>query len=424
MFFRKEKSRAGGKNGIMTNLSFEFHDDNEKFALLRRRTWAQIDLDRAGQNYRTIRAAIRPDAKLCCVVKANAYGHSAVELSRLYESLGADYFAVSNIEEALQLRRGGVKKPILILGYTAPCCAEILAREDIAQCVYSAAFGHALADRAEQAGVRVKIHVKIDTGMGRIGFSYHDSRRNELSDALSVCRRGALVTEGIFTHFASADENQNGKAYTEAQFERFGASVDFLEKNGVHFAVRHCANSAAVLDYPQYALDMVRAGVILYGLAPSGETAHRLSLSHVMTLYSVIAHIKTVYPGDKISYGRTYEAKSIRRIATVPIGYADGFWRRGGNGAYSLCVNGKACPTVGRVCMDQLMIDVTDADCSEGDRVTVFGNDEPFTPESLAAVTDTIGYEVICAVGERVPRAFVHGGKIVSIRDNVYDEDL
>ena len=169
---------------------------------------------------------------------------------------------------------------------------------------------------------------------------------------------------------------------------------------------------------------MVRAGVVLYGLAPSGDMAHTLPLSHVMTLYTVISHIKTVFPGDKVSYGRTYEAASERKIATVPIGYADGFWRKSGNGAYALSVHGRPCPVVGRVCMDQLMIDVTDVPCKVGDRVTVFGDTEPFTPESIAKCADTIGYEVICAVGERVPRAFIKGGKIVSVRDNVYDADM
>lgn len=396
----------------------------EPLSSLRHRTWAEIDLDCAEQNYRIIRESIAKNVKLCCVVKANAYGHSAVELSRLYEALGADFFAVSNIEEALQLRRGGIKKPILILGYTAVECAEILAREDIRQCVYSGEYGRALAKSAAARGVRVKIHVKIDTGMGRIGFSYHDAQNNELSDALSVCREKALVPEGIFTHFASADENQNGAEYTEMQFSRFTAAYEALRAAGIDFALRHCANSAAILDYPQYALDMVRAGVVLYGLAPSGDMAHTLPLSHVMTLYTVISHIKTVFPGDKVSYGRTYEAESERKIATVPIGYADGFWRKSGNGEYALSVHGRPCPVVGRVCMDQLMIDVTDVPCKVGDRVTVFGDTEPFTPESIAKCADTIGYEVICAVGERVPRAFIKGGKIVSVRDNVYDADM
>ena len=405
-------------------LSAQYKTDDERFSLLRRRTWAQIDLDRAEKNYRLIRASVDPKTKLCCVVKANAYGHSAVELSRLYESLGADYFAVSNIEEALQLRRGGIGKPILILGYTPPECAAVLSHEDIRQCVYSAEYGDMLADCAEKDGVCVKIHIKIDSGMGRIGFACLGENRRELVAALAVCRRKSLISEGIFTHFASADENRGGKEYTETQFERFTEAVAFLEKNGVHFAVRHCSNSAAVLDYPRFALDMVRAGIVLYGLSPSGEMAHTLPLSHVMTLYSVIAHIKTVLPGDKISYGRTYEAKEKRRIATVPIGYADGFWRKCGNGTYSLCVNGAPCPVVGRVCMDQLMIDVTDVPCRVGDTVTVFGNDAPFTPEDIAAAADTIGYEIICAVGERVPRVFLRGGKIESIRDNVYDEDI
>ena len=404
--------------------SFEPSFLHDRIGSLRYRTWAEIDLDRAEKNYRAIRASIAPETKLCCVVKANAYGHSAVELSRLYESLGADFFAVSNIEEALQLRRGNVTKPILILGYTPTECAAVLARENIRQCVYSEQYGKALAESAEQYGVRVKVHIKLDTGMGRIGFIYRDKERNELAEALSVCREKALEPEGIFTHFASADENRNGEVYTKKQFDRFLAAIDFLHSEGVSFPIRHCANSAAILDYPQYALDMVRAGVVLYGLSPSEEMKNSLPLSHVMTLYTVISHIKTILPGDKISYGRTYEAQSARRIATVPIGYADGFWRENGEKGYAFAVHGKACPIVGRVCMDQLMLDVTDVPCSVGDRVTVFGGTPPFTPEEMARRVGTIGYEVICAVGERVPRAFVRNGKIVSVRDNIYAEDI
>lgn len=394
----------------------------EPIDFLRRRTWAEIDLSRAEYNFRTIRERLSPDTKLCCVVKANAYGHSAIELGKLYEASGADFLAVSNVEEALQLRVAKIRLPILILGYTPEECAGILARENISQCVFSEEYGLRLAECARRQNVTVKIHIKLDTGMGRIGFRRRDDGDDTLSEIRHVCESEGLFPEGIFTHFASADEGENGKAFSARQFERFEQTVSALQESGITFAIRHCSNSAAVFDYPSYHLDMVRAGVVLYGLLPSEHVNPLPKLRHVMTLYSVISHIKTVFPGDTVSYGRRYTAESKRKIATVPIGYADGFRRCGGDGTCFLGVNGKACPIVGRVCMDQLMIDVTDVPCKVGDRVTIFGDEEPFTPERLAEATDTIGYEIICAVGERVPRVFTRDGKSLFVRDNVYAE--
>ncbi len=383
----------------------------------KQRSFARIDLDHAEYNFRQVRAATK--AKICCVVKANAYGHGAVQLAERYRRLGADYLAVSNIEEALQLRQNGIRIPILILGYTSPECAELLAENEITQCVFSYEYGEKLAESAERAGVRLKIHIKIDTGMGRIGFLYRDAHENEIVQVTEICRVPHFEVEGIFTHFAAADEGEGGEEYTRNQFLRFMSAIDMLEKLGITFEIRHCANSAAIFDYPEYHLDMVRAGVVLYGLCPSGALRARPTLKPVMSLHSVVAHIKEISVGQSVSYGRTFTAERKMRIATVPIGYADGFRRKNGQMGYCLSIGGKLAPIVGRVCMDQLMVDVSDIDCRVGDDVLVFGDQYPATADEIARLNDTIGYEIICEVGARVPRAFVKDGSIVAWKDDI-----
>ena len=386
---------------------------------IRKRTWAEINLDNAAWNYQQIRKQTRKDAKVCCVIKANAYGHNAVKLASLYASLGADYLAVSNLEEAVQLREANISLPILILGYTPPECADLLASHHISQCVYSRTYGEALSQAAMSAGVRVHIHIKIDTGMGRIGFQHHGGH-SELSDANAVCHLPCLLTEGIFTHFASADEGEAGEAYTRAQFAAFEEAISYLESKGISFTIRHCANSAAIFDYPEFHLDMVRAGVVLYGLRPSADVRNLPELRPVMTLKSVISHMKPLAKGDSVSYGHTYTAESDRMVATVPIGYADGFWRANA-GDCKMLIRDRLFPLIGRVCMDQLMLDVTGAnDLAVGDIVTIFGDPEGrCSADLIAEHTGTINYEVVCAVGERVPRFFLQYGEPIGVSDNI-----
>lgn len=387
---------------------------------IRKRTWAEINLDHAAWNYQQVRAKTSDTAKVCCVIKANAYGHNAVQLAQLYTSLGADFLAVSNLEEAIQLREAEITLPLLILGYTPPECAVLLAQHQIAQCVFSRTYGAALSQAAMSAGVRIAMHIKMDTGMGRIGFRCRGDE-NELADALAVCQLPCLIPEGIFTHFASADEGAGGEVFTRAQFTSFMQAVDFLSAHHVHFALRHCANSAAIFDYPEFHLDMVRAGVVLYGLRPSAEVRNLPELRPVMKLKSVISQIKPIQAGDTVSYGRTFVAESPRMVATVPIGYADGFWRANTGGCQML-VRDRLFPLIGRVCMDQLMLDVTGAsDLAVGDIVTVFGDRAGrCTADAIAAHTGTINYEVVCAVGERVPRFFLKDGQVVGISDNIF----
>lgn len=383
---------------------------------IRRRTWAQIDLDAAAENFKAVKQAA-DKAAVCCVIKANGYGHGAVQIGRLYEKLGADFLAVSNIEEALQLRRAGITLPVLILGYTPPECAALLSRHGISQCVYSYEYASALSAAALAEGSRVRVHIKIDTGMGRIGF---DCREKDPfpEDAVAACQLSGLLPEGVFTHFASADEGEKGDGFTQAQFERFCKAADRIQAVCETRLIRHCANSAAIFDHKEYHLDMVRAGIVLYGLRPSCEMRSLPHLSPVMSLKSVVSHIKSIKKGDTVSYGRTFTADKDMPVATVPLGYADGFPRLAG-GSYSMTVNGREVPIVGRVCMDQIMFDATGADVCVGDVVTVFGSETASSADSLASAADTINYEIVCAVGERVPRFFVSGGTVVEISDNL-----
>lgn len=384
------------------------------------RTWAQIDLDAVRQNFRTIRGTLPAGVKLCCVVKANAYGHGASKLAPLYQQLGADWFAVSNIEEALQLRRCGVTRPVLILGYTPATCAAVLARENLSQCVYSADYGRLLSRQAVDAGVCVKIHIKLDTGMGRLGFQVPGEGEDSVAGAAGVCRLPGLEPEGVFTHFASADEGAAGDDFSNRQVDRYVSAINQLKAEGISFAIRHCANSAALSDHPECRLDMVRAGIVLYGLQPSGDLRRPLPLTPAMSLRSVVSHVKTVAPGTTVSYGRTFVAERAMRVATVPIGYADGFWRQNSPAGVALTLHGQRAPILGRVCMDQLMLDVTHIpETAIGDEVTVFGTAPALTAEEVAAANHTIGYEVICGVGERVPRVYVENGQTVDLLDNL-----
>ncbi|HAH78899.1 MAG TPA: alanine racemase [Ruminococcaceae bacterium] len=386
-----------------------------------KRTWAEIDLDAVANNYRKIREKLKPGVKMCCVVKADAYGHGAERLAQEYEALGADWFAVSNLEEALQIRRAGATRPILILGYTPPCMAADLAENGIAQAIIGPEFGRQLSAEAVKAGVTVRTHIQVDTGMSRVGFFYQDPRRDgaAIDEMERACRLPGLEAEGIFTHFAAADEGEAGRGYTRRQFRALTDAVARLEARGLHFKIRHCANSAAIFDFPETQLDMVRPGIILYGLMPSGEMIHRLPLTPALSLKSTVALVKTIPCGTCVSYGRRFRAERPTAVATVPIGYADGYLRRFSEKACML-VRGRRAPVVGRVCMDQLMLDVTDIPgVRAGDTVTVIGRDgdECVSADELAGLADTISYEIICGVAKRVPRLYKKGGRDAGLLD-------
>lgn len=382
-----------------------------------KRTWAEINLDAAVHNYNIIREKVNNDTKLCCVVKANGYGHGAVQLSRLYEQLGADYLAVSNVEEGLQIRKAGIALPILILGYTDPRCAKQLSDNNISQCVFSYEYGKKLSEYAVKFDVAVNIHIKMDTGMGRIGFKCNQESWNSI---IEVCNLPNLKHEGIFTHFAVADEGDNGKAYTGKQFGKFKDTIDFLVARGVSFQIRHCANSAGIFDYPEMHLDMVRAGIVLYGLQPSDVLHNPGDLHPVMTLKTIIDHIKEVQSGDCISYGRDFKAEHKMKVATIPIGYADGLWRSNFRNHMTFEVEGCCAPLIGRVCMDQCMIDITDIPAAAIDSiVTIYGENGKNTVDQVAKANETINYEIVCALGERVPRIYKRNANTVEIVDNL-----
>ena len=393
-----------------------------------RRTWAEIDLDALARDFQAVREAANPQAKVCCVVKADAYGHGAVRIAREFEELGADWFAVSNLEEALQLRLGGIQKPILVLGYTPPEEAAALSNHHISQCVYSLDYARDLSRTAEEAGVTVNIHVKIDTGMSRLGFYYQDISRDEatVQEVKAACQLPGLHPEGIFTHFAVSDEGKAGDAFTMQQFGCFKEMIESLLREDIDFEVRHCANSAAVFDYPLSHLDMVRAGIVIYGLYPSEELRHKPDLTPVLSLRSVVSHVKTVKPGATISYGRKFTAQKEMKVATVPVGYADGYPRILSAKGAQVLIGGKRCPILGRVCMDQLMADVSALpDVKVGDTVTLIGRDgeEAITADELANLEGSINYEVVCGLSKRVPRVYLKGGKVESIYNALLGED-
>lgn len=384
-----------------------------------KRTWAEISLNAIEHNYDVIRNKVAGDTKVCCVIKADGYGHGAVELSQIYEKLGADFFAVSNIDEGIEIRKSGSKLPIVILGYTPVSEAENLAEYDISQAVFSLEYAKELSEKCVEEDCICKMHIKVDSGMSRIGFMCQEFPRDEYSieEICEACCLPNLEVEGLFTHFCVSDEDAEGREFTNKQYENFIHVRDSLKKRGVDISVVHCSNSGAIEDYPETCCDMVRAGIILYGLAPSSKLADRLDLVPAMTLKTVVAFVKEVQKGATISYGRTFTADRKMKIATVPIGYADGFIRQNAKDGYMM-VNGKKAKIVGRICMDQTMLDVTDIeDVKTGDEVVVFGtgeNGEP-TADSLAENTGTINYETVCLVGKRVPRIYIKDGKIENV---------
>ena len=384
-----------------------------------KRTWAEISLNAIEHNYNVIRNKVADDTKVCCVIKADGYGHGAVELSQVYEKLGADFFAVSNIDEGIEIRKSGSKLPIVILGYTPVSEAKNLAAYNISQAVFSLEYAKELSEKCVEEDCICKMHIKVDSGMSRIGFMCQEFPRDEYSieEICEACCLPNLEVEGLFTHFCVSDEDAEGKEFTNKQYENFIHVRDSLKKRGVDISVVHCSNSGAIEDYPETCCDMVRAGIILYGLAPSSKLADRLDLVPAMTLKTVVAFVKEVQKGATISYGRTFTADRKMKIATVPIGYADGFIRQNAKDGYMM-VNGKKAKIVGRICMDQTMLDVTDIeDVKTGDEVVVFGtgeNGEP-TADSLAENTGTINYETVCLVGKRVPRIYIKDGKIENV---------
>lgn len=384
-----------------------------------KRTWAEISLDAITHNFNTIKEKVGDRAKICCVIKADGYGHGAVELAHTYEQLGADFFAVSNIDEGIEIRESGCTLPIAILGYTPVCDAARLSQYNISQAVFSLDYAKALSDACQNSGCLCKIHIKCDTGMSRIGFMCQQFPRDNdsIEEIKEACALPCLECEGLFTHFCVSDESEQGREFTLKQYENFTYVRNALAQSGLDIPICHCSNSGAIVDHENTYCDMVRAGIILYGLAPSTKLFGKLDLKPAMTLKTTVAYVKNLKKGADISYGRTFTAERDMKIATVPIGYADGYIRANARDGYMI-VGGKRAKIVGRICMDQTMLDVTDIENVKiGDEVIVFGtgeNGEP-TADTLAANTDTINYEVVCLVGKRVPRIYYKDGLITDV---------
>lgn len=375
-----------------------------------RRTWAEIDLDALAHNYQQARRLIGPKTKYLGVVKADAYGHGAVQVSRKLEALGADYLAVSSLDEARELRHGGIRMPILILGHTPPEMVSQLIQYNITQTVSAQAKAEAYSAAAAECGGTLKVHIKVDTGMSRLGFLIRGRHFDGGMEAIAAsCALPHLEAEGIFTHFAASDEDDEAsEAYTREQFGVFTQAIDALAARGQTFAIRHCANSGALARYPEMYLDMVRPGIALYGV---GADARRLDLRPVMALRSCVSTIKVFDPETDVSYGRTFRTTERTRIGVLPIGYADGLFRGLSNRMAVQTGQGPA-PIRGRICMDMTMVDLSGLpEVHVGDAVELFGRHQRV--DDLADILGTIPYELTCAVSRRVPRLYMKNGEVV-----------
>ncbi len=377
------------------------------------RAWAEIDLDAIAYNTREIKKLTGKNVEMMGVVKADAYGHGVLEVVSTLLDNGVTQLAVSMLDEAIQIRKMGIGVPILILSYTDPARADEVILNEVTQTVFSLDLAEALSAAAVRLGRKAKIHVKVDTGMSRVGFM---PGHTAVKSIMEIAKMPGIVIEGIFTHFASADEAD--RSYTMMQFERFMSLYDELEKAGIHIPVRHACNSGGILQYPEMHLDMVRPGIILYGLYPSKDVDWKIDLKPAMTLKAKVIYVKDVDRGVCISYGRTFRTARKSRIATVPIGYADGYTRLMSNKGKML-VNGEFAPVVGRICMDQCMLDVTDLEheVHVGDEVVIFGkqNGACISVDEIAEQVGTINYELVCIIGKRIPRVYLKNGKICSV---------
>ena len=365
------------------------------------RTWAEIDVSAIVHNFKEIKKRAN-GSRLMAVVKADAYGHGTDIVVPALIKAGADCFAVSNIDEAMELRGFGVDFPILILGYTPPSAARILAENGIIQTVYSKDYAEALSRHAVKENVNVTVHLKLDTGMGRIGFDCRNEMLSGLFDALKSIALKNLIFDGVFTHFAVADTD---KDYTEEQYRLFTKAVDIIKENGFVPNFIHCCNSAGFLLNEDKLSSLCRPGIILYGLSPD-SSINIENLIPVMTLKSVVSMVKEVEKDTTVSYGRTFKSDKKMKIATITVGYADGYPRLL-SGKGEVIIQGKRCKIIGRVCMDQMIVDVSHIEnVSIGDEVILFGKDLPAT--EIADICGTINYEIVCGVSKRVPRIKVN----------------
>ena len=379
------------------------------------RVYLKIDLDKICNNINQVINKVGKETKVLAVVKGDAYGHGAIEVTKALSEIGTYGFAVATVGEALALRRAGITKPILILDFVFPNQFETIIRNDIMLTIFQYGIAKELNEAAGEMGTIAHIHIKVDTGMGRIGYIPDEQSVDE------ICRIAQLPNieiDGIFTHFACAD--MTDKTSMNNQYAKFRAFVEKLEERGINIPIKHVCNSAAIIDMNDGFLNMVRSGIVTYGLYPSEEVhKENLSIEPAMELHSVVINIKTLHKGDTVSYGSTYVAEKPTVIATIPVGYADGYPRLLSNKG-SVLIHGKRAKIVGKVCMDQFMVDVTDIpDVSIGDNVTLIGRDgnECITCEEIGDISGRFNYEFLCCINRRVPRVYIRNGKTKKIVD-------
>lgn len=380
------------------------------------RVYAEINLDAILHNMEQMRGLLKEDTKIMGVIKTDGYGHGAVPIGRELEKLEYTWgYATATLEEAEILRRNGLKKPILVLGATFPEQYEAMADLELRVNVYSIGQAERMEEAAAKMNKKIMVHAKIDTGLSRLGFQVTEEAADEIA---RISKMPHIIMEGIFTHFAKSDARD--KTMANQQLEAFAKMKQMLEERQVEIPMIHCSNSAAIIDMPEANMDVVRAGISLYGMWPSDEVKkENINLAPVMSLKSCIVFLKELEKGRVISYGATYETSKKQRIATIPIGYGDGYPRSLSNKGYVL-IHGKKAPICGRICMDQFMVDVTDIpEAKEGDIVTLVGKDHgaEITMEEIGDLSGRFNYEFACDLGKRIPRVYVKNGEVVETRD-------
>lgn len=379
------------------------------------RGYIEVDLDAITYNIENMNHHIASDTKMIAVIKADGYGHGSIPIARELEEKSYMYgFAVATAEEALALREAGIKKSIVVLGYTFPYSYDSLAREDIQPAVFRDDMLELLSKAAKNIGKPLKVHVKVDTGMSRIGITADEQGVRFIEKLLKM---DGIQVEGIFTHFAKADYADKSAAISQLnRFQQFLALVE--EQFKIHIPVKHCSNSAAILELPEANMDAVRAGIAMYGLSPSEEVNKEvISLRPALSFYSHVVYLKTIHAGESVSYGATFTANNDMRVATIPLGYGDGYPRSLSNKGYVL-IRGQKAPILGRVCMDQFMVDVSQIpEVQEDDLVTIIGRDgaEEISAEYLGNLSGRFNYELVCDLNKRIPRVYRKNGEIVDI---------
>ncbi len=368
------------------------------------RAQANVDLQAICHNLKEVKQHITANTKIMVIIKADAYGHGAIPVAKALEHSGADAYGVAIVEEAMELRDAGIDKPILILGYTPKQQYDMVVSGNITQTIFQYEMASALSDEAVRQGKKAMIHLKLDTGMSRIGFS---DTTESIEEIKRIAKLPGVEIEGIFTHFAKADETD--KSSTRLQLHRYQTFIDQLELEGILIPIKHVSNSAGIIEFPEANYNMVRCGIATYGIYPSEWVDHQtVQLKPAMDLKTHVIYVKDVNEGIGISYGAIYVTGKKTRIATIPVGYADGYSRNLSNTG-KVIIHGQYAPIIGRVCMDQFMVDVTGIEnVRQGDTVTLMGSDQDacITPEELSQWSHSFPYELICTIGKRIPRVY------------------